>query len=91
MIPKPSKPLEEVGSYRLISLLTIMSKVFEKSMLKRLRPILEETRILRDRQFGFQRQYFTIKQVHRIKEIIGGISEKETLLVCGVPRYSTSV
>jgi hypothetical protein len=41
MIPEPGKPLEVIG-YRPISLLPIMGKIFEESMLKRLRPILEE-------------------------------------------------
>jgi hypothetical protein len=54
MIPKPGKPLEEASSYRPISLLPITSKIFEKAMLKRLRPILEENRILPDHQFGFR-------------------------------------
>jgi hypothetical protein len=53
MILKPGKPLEEASSYRLISLLPIMSKIFEKAVLKRLCPILEENRILSDHQFGF--------------------------------------
>jgi hypothetical protein len=53
MIPKPGKPLEEASSYRPISLLPIMSKIFEKAVLRRLRPILEENRILPDHQFGF--------------------------------------
>jgi hypothetical protein len=42
MIPKLDKPLEEASSYRLISLLPIMSKIFDKAMLKRLHPILKE-------------------------------------------------
>jgi hypothetical protein len=42
MIPKPGILLEEACSYRLISLLQIMSKISEKAMLKRLRLILEE-------------------------------------------------
>jgi hypothetical protein len=33
-IPKPGKLLEEVSSYRPISLLPITSKIFEKAMLK---------------------------------------------------------
>jgi hypothetical protein len=61
MIPKPGEPLEKANSYRPISLLPIMSKVFEKAMLKRLRPTLEENRILPDHQFGFRR-----KHCHRI-------------------------
>jgi hypothetical protein len=53
MIPKPGKLLEEASSYRTVSLLPVMSKIFEKAMLKRLHPILEETRILPDHKFGF--------------------------------------
>jgi hypothetical protein len=72
MIPKPGKQLEEATSYRPISLLPIMSKIFEKAMLKRLRPILKETKILPDHQFGFRQKHSTIEQVHRITEIIKG-------------------
>jgi hypothetical protein len=44
MIPKPGKPPKEVGSCRPISLLPITSKIFEKSLLKRLHPIVEENK-----------------------------------------------
>jgi len=37
MVPKPGKPTHEVTSYRTISLLPILSKIFEKLLLKRLR------------------------------------------------------
>jgi hypothetical protein len=45
MIPKPGKPPKEFISCRPISLLPIMRKIFEKTELKRLRPILQENRI----------------------------------------------
>jgi hypothetical protein len=90
MSPKPGKQLEEASSYRPISLLPIMSKIFEKTVLKRLRPILEENRILPDHQFGLRQKHSTIEQVHRIKEIIRGTLGKKILL-CGVPRHHTSV
>jgi hypothetical protein len=70
MIPKSGKPLEEVGSYRPISLLAITSKIFETATPKRLRPILEGTRILLGYQFGFRQQHSAIEQVHRITEIM---------------------
>jgi hypothetical protein len=54
-ISKPDKPLEEIGSYRSVSLLKIMNNIFEKAMLKRLRPILEENRILPDHLLDFDR------------------------------------
>jgi hypothetical protein len=44
MKPNPGKPLEEVGLYSPISLLPIMSKIIEKTMLKTLRPTVEENR-----------------------------------------------
>jgi hypothetical protein len=72
IIPKPGKPPEEIHSYRPISLLTVTSKIFEKAMLKGLRPILEENRILPDHRFGFREQHSTIEQVHRITELIKG-------------------
>ncbi|MDR1560934.1 MAG: hypothetical protein LBS23_01105 [Holosporaceae bacterium] len=70
IIQKSGKPLEESSSYRPINLLRIMSKIFEKAVLKRLRPILEENRILPDHQFGFRQKYYPINQVNRITEII---------------------
>jgi hypothetical protein len=48
MIQKPGKPLEEASSYRPIS------KIFDKTMLQRLRPILEENLLLLGHQFGFR-------------------------------------
>jgi hypothetical protein len=86
MIPKPGKPPEEASSHRQISLLPKMSKISEKAMLKRLRPILEEIRILLCHQCGFRQKHSTTEQVHRITEIIRG-----TVLLCGVPRHHTSV
>jgi hypothetical protein len=91
MIPKPEKPLEEASSYRPISLLPIMSKIFEKALLKRLRLILEENRILPNHQFRFRQKHSTIEQVHRITDIIRETLEKKAVLFCGVHRYYTSV
>jgi hypothetical protein len=59
-------------------------------MLKRLHPILEETRILPDHQFGFRQKHSTREQVHQITKTIRGTLEKAVLL-CGVPRHPTSV
>jgi hypothetical protein len=42
MIQKPGKPPNEKTSYRPISLLPIVSKIFEKLLLRRLKPIIEE-------------------------------------------------
>lgn len=70
LIPKLGKPPEEVTSYRPISLLPIMSKLFEKLLLKRLKPILLEKKLIPDHQFGFRPEHSTIEQVHRIVQVI---------------------
>ena len=69
MVLKPGKPPNEVSSYRPISLLPIMSKLFEKLVLKRLTPILDVKHIIPLHQFGFRQQHSTINQVRRITAI----------------------
>jgi hypothetical protein len=76
MIPKPGKLLEDASSCRPISLLPTMGKIFDKAMLKRLRPVLEENRILPDHQFGFWQKHSTIEQVHWITKIMNRTLEK---------------
>jgi hypothetical protein len=51
MIPKPGKNLSEVESYRPISLQPIMSKLFEKLILKRLKPIIAGKHLVPTHQF----------------------------------------
>ena len=70
MILKPGKPPQETTSYRPISLLPIISKIFEKLLLRRIKPIIEEKNIIPDYQFGFREKHSTIDQVHRITNII---------------------
>lgn len=66
MIQKPGKPPNETTSYRPISLLPIISKLFEKLFLKRLKPIIERKALIPTHQFGFRNQHSTVDQVHRI-------------------------
>jgi hypothetical protein len=47
MLLKPEKPATEVTSYRPISLLPVLSNLFEKLLLKRLKPIIEKSRLYR--------------------------------------------
>lgn len=80
VIPKPGKPPNELTSYRPISILPVMSKIFEKLLLKRLQPIIEERNLIPSHQFGFRERHSTIQQVHRIVDV----AEKalETKQVC---------
>jgi hypothetical protein len=70
MIPKPGKPLEAVSSYRPISLLPILSKVFERLLINRMKPFVDEMNLLPDHQFGFRNGHSTIEQLHRVVHII---------------------
>ena len=66
MIKKPDKPAEQVTSYRPISLLPSISKLFEKLFLRRLKPLIN----IPDFQFGFRGNHSTIDQVHRVTTVI---------------------
>lgn len=66
MLKKPDKPAEQITSYRPISLLPTISKLFEKLLLKRLKPLIN----IPDFQFGFRNNHSTIDQVHRVTTMI---------------------
>ena len=70
MILKPGKRANEVTSYRSISLLAIISKIFEKLLLQR---ILNDTKSqdwILSHRFGFRKAHSTIQQCHRLTTII---------------------
>lgn len=78
MTAKPGKPETEISSYRPISLLPLISKVFEKILLQRLKPFLEERNIIPEHQFGFREKHSTVEQVHRVvHRIRKSLEEKE--------------
>lgn len=66
MIPKPGKPESELTSYRPISLLPVLAKLFEKLINKRLISVIEENHLIPNHQFGFRSKHNCIEQVHRI-------------------------
>lgn len=70
MIQKPGKDAYDRKSYRPISLLPIISKVFEKLLLKRLKPIIQERKLIPNHQFGFRNSHSIIEQVHRLTDTI---------------------
>lgn len=64
MMPKPRKSAHDVTSYGLISLLPVMSKIFEKILLKRLVKALFSQSV--NHQFGFRKNHATGEQFHRL-------------------------
>ena len=66
MILKPGKDPTLASSYRPISLLPCLSKLFEKIFLIKLTPYLQEHELIPTHQFGFREKHGTIEQVNRI-------------------------
>jgi hypothetical protein len=56
MIPTPGMNLSEVESYRPVSLLPIMSKLFEKLILKCLKPTTADKHLVPTHRFGFRKK-----------------------------------
>lgn len=57
IIPKPGKSPHEVASYTPLSLLPVLSKLYEKVLLKRLQPIIKERSLIPNHQFGFRKSH----------------------------------
>lgn len=77
VIPKPGKPTDKPSSYRPISLLPVMSKLFEKLLLRRLNSTIDTLDLIPDHQFGFRKKHSTIEQVHRVTSIAADALEKK--------------
>jgi len=70
MIPKPGKQLTRASSYRPISLLNGLSKVFERTLQGRLNDHIVDNDIVINEQFGFRSQHSTTQQVLRLTEFV---------------------
>ena len=80
LINKPGTPLKNVTSYRPISLLPILSKIFEIVIKNKLNHIITSNNLIPQHQFGFRKNHGTIEQVNRVtSEIREAIENK---IVC---------
>lgn len=78
-ICKPGKPSDLATSYRPISLLSALGKLFERVLLPRLTDHLEDHNLLPDFQFGFRRGHSTTQQVYRIvKSVRSALNRSES-------------
>jgi hypothetical protein len=69
LLLKPGKPPHDITSYRPISLLPVVSKVFEK-LLNRILPLVASHSLIPAHQFGFRKRHSTIEQTHRVVQRI---------------------
>lgn len=65
----------ETESYRPIVLLPVLSKLFEKQTLKRLKLVMEKYKLMPCNQFSFGDYYMTIREIHRISYTDGKAPE----------------
>jgi hypothetical protein len=66
VFPKPGKSLRDPANYRPISLLSGLSKLFEKLILARLTAHSEDNHLLPDQQFGFRKNHSCDHQLLRV-------------------------
>lgn len=76
-IPKPNKPKHNPNSYRPISLLSNLGKLFEKVIRNRIHDFIENTSIIVNEQFGFKKQHSAVHQINRIVNIIKSNKRKK--------------
>lgn len=69
-IQKAGKPLDKPQSYRPISLLSCVSKIYEKILKEKMIKIIEDHKLYPDEQFGFRRGHGTSHQVLRLCNIV---------------------
>lgn len=74
-IAKPGKPRSSPASYRPISLLSSLGKLYERILLRRILSFTAQNNIIIDEQFGFRSGHSCVQQVHRITEhVLDGFS-----------------
>jgi len=69
-IPKPNKPHTDPNSYRPISLLSTLGKLFERIIAARLTSFVQQHQLIPYFQFGFRRKHSTVAQLARITDYI---------------------
>lgn len=75
MVPKHGKDKTIAEAYRPISLLSVLSKTFERALLPKIQPFLDQ--ITPNHQFGFRRRHGTVEQINRITNTIKSTLDKK--------------
>jgi hypothetical protein len=76
---KPGKDLSLPSSYRSISQLDTIGKLFKKILLSRIFSLLRRRGVLSDEQFGFRPRYSTSLQLARLVERLTRNFDEQTL------------
>jgi len=81
LIHKTNEPPENPSSNRSLSILSVVEKLFEKLLLKRISRIAIESKIIPDFRFGFKSKHSTIHQLHRaVDQILIAFESKKVCI-----------
>jgi hypothetical protein len=84
-ILKPGKERSNPSSYRPISLLSTLSKIFERTVLKRLNDFISSNNIIPQHQFGFRQAH---SAAHQLRRVVKNIKEARDAKIRGTSRVS---
>ena len=76
MLPKPGKDLTKPTSYRPISLLPAIGKVFERITASRLSTFLEKANYFDENQAGFRKNRSTLDQIFKLSQSVSTALKK---------------
>ena len=76
MLPKPGKDLTKPTSYRPISLLSAMGKIFERIVASRLSAFLEKVDYFDENQAGFRKKRSTVDQLFKLSQSVSTALKK---------------
>ena len=76
MLPKPGKDLTKPTSYRPISLLPAMGKIFERKVASRLSAFLEKVDYFDENQAGFRKKRSTVDQLFKLSQSVSTALKK---------------
>lgn len=84
-ILKPAKDPIRVDSYRPITLLSCLSKIFESWVLTKIRTHCDDNNIIPDEQFGFRPQRSTVQALTKLShDITTAINEGVPTIACSI-------
>ena len=76
MLPKPGKDLTKPTSYRPISLLPAMGKIFERIVASRLSTFLEKSNYFNENHAGFRKKRSTLDQLFKLSQSVSTALKK---------------
>ena len=86
-ILKPGKERSNPSSYRPISLLSTISKIFERAILKRLNDFISSNNIIPQHQFGFRRAH---SAAHQLRRVVKNVKDARSSVARGTSRVPLS-